>query len=72
MSNGNLIDGFLTKKSDQVLYDFSLTLKGTKTLKEIFAEAEKLYPCNEEAQCRHAAVTMKEIGFVVSTQVSGS
>ena len=72
MNDNNLIDGVLTKKSTEVLYDFSLTLKGVKTLKEIFSEAERLYPQNEEAQVRHAAATMKEIGFVVSTQVSGS
>lgn len=71
MANENLIDAILTKRQE-TLHDFSLILKGAKTLKEIFTEAERLYPQNEEAQVRHAAATMKEIGFVVSTKVSGS
>ncbi len=70
MIDKNLIDGVLTQKSNEVLYDFSLTLKGTKTLKDIFTEAERIYPENEEAQIRHATAVMKEIGFVVSTQIS--
>jgi hypothetical protein len=72
MSKRKIIEAEIVKKSDVTLYDISFTLKGTKTLKEIFAEAERLYPENEEAQCRHAAAVMKEIGFTVSTKISGS
>ena len=56
--------------NDKNLYNITHKLRGERTLDDIFLEAKKVHPNNEELQCKYAAELMKEIGFDVVVEIS--